>query len=518
MSTRDVGLAVPDERVAPLSAGPSDAFVHVRAIEGSWVVDGTPKWSGGTAVDHEHGPDGVGASWQCIEGTVRVTTDRLGFFPLYYFATATELCLSPSLVTLLERGAPRDLDHDAIGVFLRTGWFIGDDTAFAAIRTVPRSRRFEWSRGRLRVEPPEPLADEQAIGRDEAVNGYIERFRAAIARRLPPDGDGFVMPLSGGADSRHILLELVRQGRPPVGVVTARQQAWSRDVTVATELAERLGIPHTVLDGAMDAGWGQELRKNMLTNFCADEHVWYLPVADHLLARTRVTYDGIGGDVLSAQVDLNQAMITGMRAGRVDEILATVLAENHREDVLRHAVRPEFYARIPESTARDRLAEMIRHHLDRPNPWGAVQLATYDRREVTLTPHSMLASLQVHSPFLDRDVVDFLMSLSPDLLLGTRFHIDTLAAAYPDFADVAYARFLPNPRPFASTASKLRRLPAHLALHRRVHTGSPRSTMLRTLPPIVRHPTIPGSLGTFNRRGTWLRQIELLASGALPLR
>ena len=44
------------------------------------------------------------------------------------------------------------------------------------------------------------------------------------------------------------------------------------------------------------------------------------------------------------------------------------------------------------------------------------------------------------------------------------------------------------------------------------------STILRALPPIVRHPTIPGSLGTFNRRGTWLRQIELLASGALPLR
>jgi asparagine synthetase B (glutamine-hydrolysing) len=502
--------------------GPARVYCRVRLGPDAPQMTGTPSWRGGTPVLGPDGDaDGVFGGWDYDEGVVRVFTDRLAFFPLYYFATATEFCVSPNLITLLEEGAPRTIDDEALAVFLRTGWFLGDDTAFASIRAVPPAHRFVWDAGTLTVERAARSHDEIAITRADAIDGYIELFRAAVARRLTADGTPFVMPLSGGADSRHILLELVRQGHPPTGVLTGTQRPRCPDVAVASVLAERLGIAHTVVHGAMDGGWSQELCKNVETNFCADEHVWYLPVADHLLRNTHVSYDGIAGDVLSANGDLTETVLRGMRAGRVDELLDDVMNENHSEDVLRDALTHDFYARIPETVARERVAEEVRRHLDASNPYSSFHFDNYDRREVTLNAHATLAAIHVQVPFLDRDLVDFLTTLPAELLFGGRFHVETIRAAYPDVADVRFAKELPrSPKP--TFFDRVRRTPAHLLLHTEAHAGHgrfgrARSAWLRAVPPVVRHPGRPGSLGTFNRRAAWLRQIEMLASGTLPL-
>jgi asparagine synthetase B (glutamine-hydrolysing) len=479
-------------------------------VDGVPVVSGDETWRGGTPVEGDDGLDGVFAGWKYDGGTVRVTIDQLGFFPLYYYASGTDFCVSPSLITLLEQGAPRDLDDDALAVFLRTGWFLGDDTPFAAIRAVPPSRRFEWSAGVLTVERATRGSHETTIGRSQAIERYIELFAAAVERRLVPADEPFTMPLSGGADSRHIILELVRQGNAPTAVVTGAQRRHCPDVAVAEILSGRLGIPQVVVDAPMDAGWSAELRKNVATNFCADEHVWFLPVADHLIAHSRFSYDGIGGDILSAAVDLKADVVAGMRAGRIDELLDDVLYETHREDVLRGALTPAFYRRIPLSSARERIAESLRPHLDAPNPWSSFHLHNWDRREITLNPHATLAPLHVHAPFLDRALVDFLMSLPAEMLLGGRFHAETIQTAYPRFADVAFARSL-RPSPLLSAVDRARRVPPHLMLHARAHAPRPRSAFLRSSPPILRHPTARGSIGTFNRRAVWLRQVEMLA-------
>lgn len=504
----------PDRARGAPATGPSRAFCRVRIVDSTPLVSGVEQWSGGTPVTGNDAVEGVFAGWSHDRGTVRVTIDRYGFFPLYYSATPTQFCISPSLVTLLEQGAPRDVDVDALTIFLRTGWFLGDETPFRAIRAVPPSVRFEWSAGVLTVERAPRAVHETTVSRSQAIDHYIELFEAAVARRHVPADEPFMMPLSGGADSRHILLELVRQGRGPSAVVTGAQRRHCPDVAVAGMLAGRLGIPHDVVDAPMDAGWSSELRKNVETSFCADEHVWYLPVADHLVAHTRYSYDGIGGDILSAAVDLRPHVVAGMRAGRVDEVLDDVLYETHREDVLQAALTPAFYRRIPLERARERLAESLRPFLDAPNPWSCFHFHNWDRREITLNAHATLAPLHVHTPFLDHALVDFLMSLPAEMLLGGRFHAETIHAAYPDFAGLPFARYLPRSN-VVSAIDRARRVPPHLALHARAHSPFPRSAFLRNTPPIVRRPTARGSLGTFNRRAVWLRQLELLSSGAI---
>ena len=73
-------------------------------------------------------PDGIFAEWKWDGRRLRVRNDRYGLHPLFYYATANDIAVSTSVARLLAGGAPADFDGDAIAVFLRLGFFVGDDT------------------------------------------------------------------------------------------------------------------------------------------------------------------------------------------------------------------------------------------------------------------------------------------------------------------------------------------------------------------------------------------------------
>jgi hypothetical protein len=120
------------------------------------------------------------------------------------------LLVSPSLVKLVEAGAPTGFDEAALAVFLRLGFFLGDDTPFQSIRTLPRTARSPEA-GTVTISGGYRFVRPQRLSRDAAIDGFIDLFRQAMSRR-PPVGQDVVVPLSGGRDSRHILLELCESG------------------------------------------------------------------------------------------------------------------------------------------------------------------------------------------------------------------------------------------------------------------------------------------------------------------
>lgn len=132
------------------------------------------------------------------------------------------------------------------------------------------------------------------IARDAAIDGIIETVRVAVTEATPSGSAGWVMPVSGGRGSRHLLLELIRQGHVPAACVTARQYPllWGgRDARFAARLCGRLGLPlrTLALPGSLVAA---EWRKNRLTSYCSSEHVWALPVAHAIRSDAGHTFDG----------------------------------------------------------------------------------------------------------------------------------------------------------------------------------------------------------------------------------
>jgi len=216
-------------------------------------------WSGGRAAvqgalravvggvwgpDGERLPQGTFAEWQWDGARLAARTDRFGFQPLYYATRGGTFWLSPSIPALLAAGVPAELDDAALAVFLRLGYFLDADTAFRHVRQVPPAARIAWAEGQLTVEGGRSVAPcRHAVGRDDAVDQYVAIFRAAMARR-PVDPARTVVPLTGGRDSRHILLELHAAGVAPARSVTVQVAPPKsvEDVRVARALAAAAGV------------------------------------------------------------------------------------------------------------------------------------------------------------------------------------------------------------------------------------------------------------------------------------
>ena len=389
-------------------------------------------------------PDGIYAGWRWDGARLVIENDRYGFYPLFYCALPDRLLVSPSLPRLLTLGAPADFDEDGLAVFLRLGYFLGEDTPFQHLKALPPDCTFTWEAGRLEVSGRRAYyTREIAIGRDAAADDYIELFRAAIARRLPKGEAG--VALSGGRDSRHILLELVRQGGRPVCVsVEDFPPRNSQDARIAGLLAHAAGGEHVVLP-QRESQVSAEARKNWPANFCSDEHAHFMAAADFLNGRVGTAYDGIAGDVLS-NYHFHAPERRRWFETRDPEFVANQLLDHSKksepgfnERALRYTLTDEAYRRFGRERAVARLSTEVRLHFDTVNPVDSYFFWNRTRREIALQPYGLLAGVPaVHSPFLDHALYDFLTSL-PFAFMQTRdFHDLAIRRAYPAFAHIPF--------------------------------------------------------------------------------
>ena len=254
-----------------------DAFFHVRGRDESQTTSGEPRFFRGHVIPRgvQAVPDGIFASWEWDGRRLGVRNDRYGASPLFYWHDDQQFAVSPSILVLIERGAPTTIDEPGLAAFLRLGFFLGDDTPFAAIKAVPPGSLLEWCNGTLRVNGGRPRTKVNRVTRDAALDGFVTLFRAAIARR-PPAGAGTYVTLSSGRDSRHILFELCARGSRPQCVTIPRYPPRpGEDERVAPLVARAVDVPHTELR-QNPSRFSTELQKNWATHLCADEHAWFV--------------------------------------------------------------------------------------------------------------------------------------------------------------------------------------------------------------------------------------------------
>ena len=381
--------------------------------------------------------DGIFAEWRWDGETLTVTNDRYGMYPLFYCAGREAVRVSPSIATLVRAGAPAELDHEALAIFLRLGFFLGDDTPFARIKALPPNARLVWRRGELALDGGRVVTRPADLTREAAIDGYVELFRQSIRRRLPENED-FAVPLSGGRDSRHILLELCEQGRRPKLCVTTKpyRPRTDEDVRVASLVTAALALPHAILD--QPDRFDAEHRKNVATSFCSDEHTWALVLAEFLRGRAATLFDGIGGDVLSAGLFLRRQRLALYEAGRFAE-LADLILPPLNERTLSLVLRPGVRAVATRSRAVHRIAVELERHAEAPNPIGSFYFWNRTRREINLVPYALLSSVgTVFAPYLDHDLYDFLAALPLALVRDGELHTDVIRHAYPKVRDVPF--------------------------------------------------------------------------------
>jgi asparagine synthase (glutamine-hydrolysing) len=347
-----------------------------------------------------------------------------------------------SVMELIRAGAATKFDDAAIAVFLRLGYFIGDDTPFESVRAFPVGGVLRWSlAGGLNVTGAKPGPGlDSAIGKREALQGYVDRFRSAVSRSLPADQAATVLPLSGGRDSRHIAFEMHRCGFRP-GLVISQRHFASRsneDARVAALLTEALGWTLTTSDQA-SAPLQSEHEKNRIFESMTQEHAWFLPTARQIRAGNySAVFDGIAGDVLSNGLFCRAAWQAKYDASQWPDLFRAMGVSGAPDGAITAVLAPEFAKRWSFEAGLARWKAELDVHSHEDDPISRFKFWNRTRRCIAPFAQRYLQGLDIHMPYLDTDVADHLLSLPRRHFESRDFHDEAIALAAPQFAHIPY--------------------------------------------------------------------------------
>ncbi len=450
MSARPARPVLPDVDAATAR----EPILRIRLGEAGPEITGKPSARLGQVnlpAPLQTGQD-VYAEWQWDGREIVIRNCRLGFFPIYYYATDKEFGVSPAIDQLLTHGAPTELDDAAMAVYLRLGWTLAEDTVFRSTRALPPGGTVRWSGGTPQVtggfSRPIPLN----ISREAAIDIFADLVRQAVRRRTSKEVP-YVLPLSGGRDSRSIFLELCAQGyRPQVCVTNHDFPPYrTQNIEVAQQLARRYDLPHLSL-GQPGSRLGTELRKNRLNDYCAIENIWCVSLYAEIARRYErpVIYEGGPDGVYYGGYcdDVSQNLFA---LGDTSEVARRLIGRwqnwQSSEDALLRVLTPEAAVRFPMDIAIERLRQELDRHLDAPNPQASFYFWNRGRRVAALQPFSIArrAGVMAVTPYLDHDLLDFLAALPKEVTLGKAAHDAAIHRTYPAFRDIPFAGDTPTP-------------------------------------------------------------------------
>ena len=415
-------------------------------------------------------PGGPSLRWEWNGERLLVENDRCGVLPLFWSESSGQIAVSTSIDALLDAGISRRLDDGALAVFLRTGFFVGEDTPFEAIRALPPSARLVWSRGGASLESTWSTPAPTDASRHEIVDRFGETVARVVAAHAAASDRPAAVLLSGGHDSRHILFALNEAGMLPRECVTVEPYppSGAEDVAIARHVAASIGVDHVLVPQRTDRV-AAEHQKNALTDCCSDEHVQFLPLRDYFARRDDLVFDGLAGDVLSQSQRLDPDLHRLFAFARFDDAADLVLGDRASiEPALQGLLTRHAMTRFPRGAAVARVRAEAAKHAGAANPIASFYFFSRMRREIALAPYALLDVAAVSTPFLDEGIVDLLLSVPFEVARDRRLHTDTMQRRYRELAQIPFA----GKQPGRDVPARVRREAAALMARLAAHRGS----------------------------------------------
>lgn len=371
------------------------------------------------------------AIWDPQTRTLFAARDRLGEKPLYWAQTsAGHLIIASDLRAILASGLIEpQLDSVSVEAYLALLYVPPDRTIYQNIHTLRPGHWLSWNDGKNTSERYwSPQYSQAKISMAEAVEGIREKLARAVERQMVADVPVGAF-LSGGLDSSSIVALMAPHASSPVKTFSVGFGELINELPFARQVAEQYRTEHHELQ--MDIAVGEVLERMAEVYdepFADPSNIPTYLVADFASRHVKVVLSGDGGDEifggyswylprLKEQGGLGPAMrralwlaadpwkthVAAMRYFQPNES-AALGAKNGRDEV--GMALDENYRPTAEVRDMDRLTDFdLRCYLP-----GDI-LVKVDRA-------AMAHGLETRAPFLDVELVEFVLSLPWRL----RFH------------------------------------------------------------------------------------------------
>ncbi len=417
---------------------------HVRQrLQGPWHSSGDTETllhllaeCGPAGLDRVAGMFAFGL-WDESSRRLLLVRDRVGIKPLYYQLLPDGIAFASELKALLVLGQPA-IDRSAIRDFLFHGYIPAPKTIFEGIAKLPAGHSLTWEDGRVRIErywhPRTEIVQRSADDTLRQLDALLHEVVPAHTLSDVPVG----VFLSGGMDSALTTYYLDAPRTFSLGFDSPERS----ELAAARRVAAHLDTRHTEMTAHTgDFAAALEAMPRLFDEPFGDSAAWsnYL-IAQFACREVTVALSGEGGDEIFCGYPRYWSKI-GARSNFFNRTLADILPPLTRlaSSMQRHgAVGLPAYAAALGGVApvqadalladgwQERGYDYLWFHRQfwREGMAPLAQLRWLDLNtalaEGLLTKvdrTSMAHSLEVRPPLLDHRLVEFMLSVDPDLLV-----------------------------------------------------------------------------------------------------
>ena len=377
------------------------------------------------------------ACWDTESRTLLLARDRLGIKPLYYRLMPDGIAFASELKALLVLGTP-EIDQSAVRDFLFHGYIPAPKTIYRGIHKLPAGHTLTWRSGRVSIQrywnPSTAIIRRSA---DETVSELDALLREVIPQHTVSDVPVGVF-LSGGIDSALTTYYLDAPRTYTLGFEAGNRS----EAQAARQAAEHLRTQHSEMV-APQSDFAVALAKipSLFDEPFGDSAAWsnYL-IAEFARREVTVALSGEGGDEIFCGYPRYWSRVGG-RSNLLNRSLARYLPPLSRlaSSMQRHGYvgLPAYAAALGGMTAQqiDSLLGASWKEPDYDYLWFYRQFwredlaplaqlrwldLNTDLAEGLLTKvdrASMAHSLEVRPPLLDHRLVEYMLSVDPNLLV-----------------------------------------------------------------------------------------------------
>ena len=216
--------------------------------------------------------------------------------------------------------------------------------------------------------------------------------------------------LSGGRDSRLILLVMRKLAIRPSAVLTLAQRGAQSDAAVAARFAAAVGEPiERVAPLSFDGS--RELDRHAMQSFQSLEHEWFMAISQMVRARGHNLYgglngggvtDGIGAGVLSTGSLLHPEAMLLWKDRRIEDLFDWTAAHGSGVSAgFLAAARAEGVSLAERDAVVNEFAGVMRSLESTPNPLGMYSLLHWTRRGIGASAYGQLPHELVRTPLFD---------------------------------------------------------------------------------------------------------------------
>ncbi len=434
------------------SAGDTETIVHLY------------EESGPSCVEHLRGMFAF-ALWDSTKRSLLLARDRFGIKPLYIVDAPWGIAFASELKALVAVGlTARELDWKALDMYFELGYIPAPHSPFTDVRKLEPGHTLEWKEsGEVTVRRYWDLPSHNGSVPQHVEKHVLEWLDESIKAHMVSDVPVAAL-LSGGLDSSAVVAGMAVAGERAHAFTARYHGSGSADTDetpLATQLANRYGVKHTIVDIEPDVSKVFEPMVRALDEPHADESAmptWMISQA--VASEYKVVLSGAGGDELFAGYRRHLGHLVGTYYNRLPGPLrraasgaANALPEPRNSALginrLKRFLRtddntvPErflgYFSRLPTNDRRQlykaELQSQIvstsgKHHFSKMytrggSPTGLRAALYLDYK--TYLPDDILAlsdrismahSLEVRVPFVDHELVERVFPLPDRLKIG----------------------------------------------------------------------------------------------------